>query len=84
MINDSHAFYMLNAIQYIGKIAVEGQDVPSFYVHKLSDPIQGTYCNITVDNWFSSVIWFYTKFQKAYNGWNPKKKQAPNSQWVFI
>ena len=56
MINDSKTFYMLNAIPYVGKVNVENNEpVPSYYVRKLSEPIHGSYRNITIDNWFTSI-----------------------------
>lgn len=56
MLNDSKTYYMLNAIPYVGKVQKENNEsVPAFYVRKLSEPIHGTYRNITIDNWFTSI-----------------------------
>ena len=58
MLNDAKTFYLLNATPYTGKLNTNNESVPSFYVRTPTEPIHGTYRNITVDNWFSSVDLF--------------------------
>lgn len=59
MLHDARTWYMVNAIPYTGKVETENNEpVPSYYVRKLTETIQGTGRNVTVDNWFSSVPLF--------------------------
>jgi hypothetical protein len=59
MLNDAKTFYMLNAIPYTGKFTPPNKEpIASHYVKALSEPIHGTYRNITVDNSFSSIPLF--------------------------
>lgn len=56
MMCDAKTFYMVSAIPYIGKEdRPSNLPIPTQYVLKLSQPIQKTNRNITVDNWFSSM-----------------------------
>lgn len=51
--------YLINAIPYTGKkMDNEGKPQAIYFVEKLSETIQGTNRNITVDNWFTSVPLF--------------------------
>lgn len=53
---DSRTFYMVDALPYIGKEKLEKKgSLPSHYVRTLSRVIHGTYRNITMDNYFTSV-----------------------------
>lgn len=57
-------FYMLNAIPYTGTFKPPNHEpIASHYVKVLSEPIHGTYRNITVDNWFSSIPLFSQMLQ---------------------
>ncbi|XP_039280831.1 piggyBac transposable element-derived protein 4-like [Nilaparvata lugens] len=59
--------YLINAIPYTGKkMNTGGQPQAAFFVEKLSETIQGSNRNITVDNWFSSVPLFNDMLSK-YN-----------------
>lgn len=56
MLCDAKTFYMVSAIPYIGKEnRPSNMSIPTQYVLKLSEPIQKTNRNITVDNWFTSM-----------------------------
>lgn len=56
MLCDAKTFYMLNAIPYIGKEErTSNLPIPTQYVLKLTEPIQDTNRNVTMDNWFTSV-----------------------------
>lgn len=64
MLNDAKTFYMLNAIPYTGTFKPPNHEpIASHYVKVLSEPIHGTYRNITVDNWFSSIPLFSQMLQ---------------------
>lgn len=61
MMNDAKTYYMVNATPYVGKfIPPNNEQVPSYHVRTLSEPIHNTNRNLTVDNWFSSVPLFRT------------------------
>ncbi|XP_018374167.1 PREDICTED: piggyBac transposable element-derived protein 4-like [Trachymyrmex cornetzi] len=53
--NDAANGYMINALPYIGRVITERENVPSYYVRKLSTPIHNTNRNITCGNRFTSV-----------------------------
>ena len=56
MMCDSKTYYMLSAIPYTGAQQQKGDEpLATKYVIELSKPIHGTYRNITMDNWFSSI-----------------------------
>lgn len=56
MLNDSRTHYMLTAEPYVRKVNIQdGENLPSYYIRKVSQPIHGTSRNVTCDNWFSSV-----------------------------
>lgn len=57
MMNDATTFYMVNAMPYVGAVIDKDdkESVPEYYVRKLSEPIYGSYRNITMDNWFTSI-----------------------------
>jgi hypothetical protein len=61
MICDSHTFYFISGMPYLGK-AIPNGDIPmaDYFVMELSKSIQGSNRNITVDNWFSSLLLFKT------------------------
>lgn len=56
MMCDAKTSYMCTALPYIGKEQRDKQkgSIPTQYVLKLTENIQGTNRNITMDNWFSS------------------------------
>lgn len=56
MLNDARTYYMYTAEPYCRKVEKEQwESVPSYYVRKLSEPLHGSWRNITCDNWFSSI-----------------------------
>ncbi|GBP33630.1 hypothetical protein EVAR_32128_1 [Eumeta japonica] len=49
--------YMLNAIPYIGKATnTNGLPLREYFMKELTRPIHGSKCNLTCDNWFTSVL----------------------------
>ncbi|XP_030758024.1 piggyBac transposable element-derived protein 4-like [Sitophilus oryzae] len=56
MVCDAKTTYMCSAVPYIGKEQRDPQNgsIPTQYVLKLTENIQGTNRNITMDNWFTS------------------------------
>lgn len=55
MMCDSKTYYMCYGIPYVGKEQRDSQlAIPTQYVLRLTEDIQGTNRNITVDNWFTS------------------------------
>lgn len=54
--NDSETGYLIDAIPYVGRVAVNrGESIPTYYVLKLTESIVGSNRNITCDNWFTSI-----------------------------
>ena len=58
-LNDSTTHYMHHAIPYIGPVTTDlNEEVPFYYVSKVSEPIHHTGRNITCGNWFTSISIF--------------------------
>lgn len=56
VINDSETAYLIDGIPYTGRVTVEpNEDIPGYYVRKLSESISGSNRNVTCDNWFTSI-----------------------------
>ncbi|XP_043475498.1 piggyBac transposable element-derived protein 4-like [Leptopilina heterotoma] len=66
MLNDSNTFYMYSAEPYVGTTEKEStESLPSYYIRKLSETIQGSWRNITCDNWFTSTEIFDKMLQNS-------------------
>ncbi|KAK9686314.1 Transposase IS4 [Popillia japonica] len=75
MMCDAKTAYMCSAIPYVGnEIRNLQQPIPTQYILKLIEGIQGTNRNVTLDNWFSSIGKRINK-QKSYHGGTIKTRR---------